>query len=77
MSQAKVDARKREKATRKETMKKNKIRNIVTAVITACVCLCIVAWVGFSVRNNIVEKQKQEVVTVNYDAINDYMNGLQ
>ena len=77
MSQAKVDARKNEKANRKETMKKEKIKKRITAVISCCVAILVVAWIGVSINNSITAKQDKEVVQMNVDALSDYLNTIE
>lgn len=77
MSQAKVDARKNEKANRKETMKKEKIKKRITAVISGCVAILVVAWIGVSINNSITAKQDKEVVQMNVDALSDYLNTIE
>ncbi len=77
MSQAKVNAYKDKKATRKETFKKEKrMRVIRTSVVTVLV-VALLGWAGMSLYGNIINQQRSQAVTVDYSEITNYMNGLE
>lgn len=77
MSQAKVDAYKKEKANRKETMKKEKIAGRIRVILGTVVAVAIVGWAGYSAVSASQAKEKSEVVEINYDSINDYLGNVQ
>ena len=77
MSQAKVDAYKEAKANRKEIMKKEKRGKILRTGIASLLVIALLGWVGISLSNNIIEQQKSETVSINYDAITNYLNSLE
>lgn len=77
MSQAKVDAYKEAKANRKETIKKEKRGRMLRTGIAAILVVALLGWVGVSLSNNIIQQQKSETVSINYDAINDYLTTLE
>ena len=76
MSQEKVDRYKQEKANRKKIMKKQRIMNVLRTCAASLVGLALVGWLGYSAYDTYTANQEREVVSVNYDAINDYLNGL-
>lgn len=76
MSQAKVDRYKEEKANRKQTMKKQRIMNRVRKSVLAVAGLAVVVWLGFSAYNTIESNKEREIASVNYDAVNTYIDGL-
>ena len=77
MSQAKVDAYKVAKANRKETIKKEKRGRMLRTGIAAILVVALLGWVGVSLSNNIRQQQKSVTVSINYDAINDYLTTLE
>lgn len=77
MSQAKVDAYKKEKANRKETMKKEKIAARIRIAVGTVIAVAIVGWAGFSAVTAAQAKEKSETVEINYDAINDYLQNVE
>lgn len=78
MSQEKVDRYKKEKANRKENIKKEKRKSNLYKFAGILVALAIVAWLGnsaygFFFTNN---ADKGENITVDMDAVNEYMSGI-
>lgn len=76
MSQEKVDRYKKEKANRKQIMRKQKMMNAVRKMVLGVLALVLVGWLGFSAWGTYQESQPREVVEVNYDAIDSYLNQL-
>ena len=76
MSQAKVDRYKEEKANRKQIMKKQRVMNVVRKFMLAVAGLAIVVWLGVSAYNTIESNQEREIASVNYDAVNTYLEDL-
>lgn len=76
MSQAKVDRYKEEKANRKQTMKKQRTMNVVRKCILTVAGLAVVVWLGFSAYATIESNKEREIASVNYDAVNTYVDGL-
>ena len=77
MSQAKVDAYKNKKASRKETMKKDKRMGVIRALIASCLVIALVAWAGVSLYGNITTQEKSKAIVVDYEDVTDYINSLQ
>lgn len=77
MSQKKVDQYKYEKAHRKEIMKKQKTKAMVRRVVTGILCLALVGWLGYSAVNKYQDSQPRETYEVDYDAVNEYVEGLE
>lgn len=76
MSQAKVDRYKEEKANRKQIMKKQRMMNVVRKCVLTVAGLAIVAWLGLSAYSTIESNKEREIASVNYDAVNTYLDGL-
>ena len=76
MSQAKVDRYKEEKANRKQTMKKQRTMNVVRKSVLVVAGVAVIGWLGFSAYNTIESNQEREIASVNYDAVDTYLNGL-
>ena len=76
MSQAKVDRYKEEKANRKQIMKKQRVMNVVRKFMLAVAGLAIVVWLGVSAYTTIESNQEREIASVNYDAVNTYLEDL-
>lgn len=76
MSQAKVDRYKEQKANRKELMKKAKRKAIIGKCVGVLFGLVIIAWVGFSGYDKFVVNAPKESVTVDYSAMEDYLESL-
>lgn len=80
MSQAKVDQHKKQKVNRKKEMRREKIERIAAGaagiVIVAAVCV----WIGYSVygakTGSTADSTANSAVTVNTDAVDDYLDGL-
>ncbi len=79
MSQAKVDRRKQEKAHRKQTMRREKLERTLAWIIVAVIAAAICVWIAYSFmgRNSSSSTaDESSAVTVNTDAIDDYLDGL-
>lgn len=76
MSQAKVDRYKEEKANRKQTMKKQRMMDAIRKCVLAVAGLAIVVWLGLSAYSTIELNKEREIASVNYDAVNAYIDGL-
>jgi len=76
MSQAKVDQYKKEKANRKETIAKEKRQKMITKICSGAVLLVILAWIGISTVDFIVESRPKKTVYVETTEIDNYLNGL-
>jgi Mn2+/Fe2+ NRAMP family transporter len=79
MSQAKVDQYKKEKANRKKTMQKEKFERTLAAVCGIVIVAAICVWAGFSVYSKATgssDTTDTATVSVNTDAISDYMSSL-
>lgn len=77
MSQKKVDQYKYEKAHRKEIMKKQKRMSLVRRTVVGILTLALVGWLGYSAVNKYQDSQPREAYEVNYDAVNEYVEGLE
>ena len=76
MSQAKVDAYKSKKATRKEDQKKDKTMRVVRTSLVTVLVVALLAWAGVSLYGNIINQQKSQAVTVDYTDVMNYMQTL-
>ena len=76
MSQAKVDQYKKEKANRKETMAKEKRQKLIMKLCSGAVLLVILAWVGISTVDFVVDSRPKKTVYVETTEIDNYLNGL-
>lgn len=76
MSQAKVDRYKEEKANRKQIMKKQRMMNVVRKCVLAIAGLAVVVWLGVSAYSTIESNKEREIASINYDAVNTYVDGL-
>ncbi len=76
MSQEKVTRYKEEKANRKALMKKAKRKAILRTVATSVVLIAVVGWVGYSAGSKIIENQPRKSVTMDYEAVNSYLETL-
>ncbi len=76
MSQEKVDRYKKEKANRKQIMRKQRIMNVVRKCVLTVAALALVGWLGYSAYDTYTVNQERESVSVNYDALNTYMENL-
>lgn len=77
MSQDKVDRYKQNKSNRKKEMKKQKRKELCYKGLVAAIAIAVVGWLGYSVWDTYQGNKDRDVAEVNYDAISDYMNGLQ
>ncbi|MCI9442383.1 MAG: hypothetical protein HFH15_14345 [Ruminococcus sp.] len=76
MSQEKIDRRKEEKANRKKNMAKQRRMNVLRKAVLAAAGLVLVGWLGYSAYDTYVADKNREVTVVDYNAINEYLNGL-
>lgn len=76
MSQEKIDRRKEEKANRKKNMMKQQRMNIMRKAVLAAAGLALVGWLGYSAYDTYVADKTREVTVVDYEAINEYLNGI-
>ena len=80
MSQAKVDQHKKEKANRKKEMRKEKLERTAVGVLGVVIVAAICVWIGYSVygktTGNTGADAESSAVTVNTDAVDDYLDGL-
>ena len=76
MSQEKIDRLKEEKANRKKNMAKQRRMNVLRKAVLAAAGLVLVGWLGYSAYDTYVADKNREVTVVDYNAINEYLNGL-
>ena len=77
MSQAKVDRYKEEKANRKKTLARNKVKRAVAITCAWAVVIGLLGWAGYSTYSYYESKRPAETYTVNLDALDDYLTGLE
>lgn len=76
MSQEKVDRYKHQKVNRKKIQRQERIKSLIRRTVLTLAAVALVGWIGFSAYDNFTANMEREVVAINYDAINAYMNGL-
>lgn len=76
MSQEKVAKYKEEKANRKAIMRKQKIAKIARNSIVALILVLVVGWIAGSGVKYYRDNKPREVVEVDYNTLNEYVNGL-
>lgn len=76
MSQEKVAKYKEEKANRKAIMRKQKIAKITRNSIVAVILVLVVGWIAGSGVKYYRDNKPREVVEVDYNTLNEYVNGL-
>ena len=80
MSQAKVDQHKKQKENRKKEMRKEKLERTAVGVLGVVIVAAICVWIGYSVygktTGNTGADAESSAVTVNTDAVDDYLDGL-
>ncbi len=76
MSQEKVAKYKEEKANRKALMRKQKIAKIARNSIVAVILVLVVGWIAGSGVKYYRDNKPREVVEVDYNTLNEYVNGL-
>ena len=76
MSQEKVDRYKQEKVNRKQIMRKQKLMNNMRKGVLVVVALALIGWLGYSAYDIYESGKERTVSEVNYDAVSDYLNGL-
>ncbi len=80
MSQAKVDQHKKQKANRKKEMRKEKLERTAVGVLGVVIVAAICVWIGYSVYGKTTgdtgADAESSAVTVNTDAVDDYLDGL-
>lgn len=76
MSQEKVAKYKEEKANRKALMRKQKVAKIARNSIVAVILVLVVGWIAGSGVKYYRDNKPREVVEVDYNTLNEYVNGL-
>lgn len=76
MSQEKVAKYKEEKANRKAIMRKQKIAKIARNSIITVILVLVVGWIAGSGVKYYQDNKPREVVEVDYNTLNEYVNGL-
>lgn len=76
MSQEKVAKYKEEKANRKAIMRKQKIAKIARNSIITVILVLVVGWIAGSGVKYYRDNKPREVVEVDYNTLNEYVNGL-
>lgn len=76
MSQAKVDAYKKEKANRKQIMAREKVKRTIGKICAALVGLALVAWIGYSGVKSYENRRPLNTIYCQTDAIDDYLSSL-
>lgn len=76
MSQEKVERYKQEKANRKKAIQKQRMMNVLRKCVLTVVGLALIGWLGYSAYDTYSSNQEREVASVNYDAVNTYLDGL-
>ena len=76
MSQEKVDRYKKEKANRRQIMRKQRIMNVVRKCVLTVAALALIGWIGYSAYDTYTANQERAIASVNYDAVNTYLQGL-
>lgn len=76
MSQEKVDRYKKEKANRRQIMRKQRIMNVVRKCVLTVAALALIGWIGYSAYDTYSANQERAIASVNYDAVNTYLQGL-
>ncbi|MEE1085842.1 MAG: hypothetical protein U0L05_01530 [Schaedlerella sp.] len=76
MSQAKVERYKKEKANRKQMIKKQRRMDTVRKCVLAVAGIAVIAWLAFSAYNTIESNQEREIASINYEAVDTYLEKL-
>lgn len=76
MSQEKVERYKKEKANRRQMIRKQRMMNAVRKSVLTVMALALVGWLGYSAYDTYTANQEREVASVNYDAVNTYLQNL-
>lgn len=76
MSQEKVARYKEEKANRKKLMKKAKRKAVLMKLAASLVAIALVVLIGTSAYSKYEENKKRPSVTVDYSAVQDYIQTL-
>lgn len=80
MSQAKVDQHKKQKANRKKEMRREKLERMAVGALGIVIVAAICVWIGYSVYGKTTGKTtanaENSSVSVNTDAVDDYLNEL-
>ena len=76
MSQAKVDKYKERKANRKEIMKKERRHKMMLKATAGVIGVVMIGWIGFSAYHSYETGLPREQVSVDYTAVESYMNSL-
>ena len=76
MSQKKVDKYKQTKYHRAEAQRKARLNSLIRRSVVSVVAVALVIWIGFSVVDNWMESRPRQMVEINFQAIDDYMENL-
>lgn len=76
MSQEKVEKYKAEKLNRKQLLKKKARQKILANTIVVVVMLAFVGMIGYGIYNKTVGGSGTNAKTVNLEAMDEYLNGL-
>ncbi len=80
MSQAKVDQYKKSKAHRKQSMRREKLERALAWIIVAAIAAAICIWIGFSIYSRVNGSSSTDTssstVSVNTDAVDNYLDEL-
>ena len=66
----------RKKVNRKQIMRKQKLMNNMRKGVLVVVALALIGWLGYSAYDIYESRKERTVSEVNYDAVSDYLNGL-
>lgn len=76
MSQEKVDRYKKDKANRKQIIRKQRMMNVLRKCVLSVAALALVGWLGYSAYDTYTANQEREVASVDYTALNTYLQNL-
>ena len=76
MSQAKVDAYKKEKANRKKTLARNKVKRPIAKICAGLAGVAIVAWIGYSGVKAYDNKRPLNTIYCQTGALDEYISAL-
>lgn len=76
MSQEKVDRYKKDKANRKQIIRKQRMMNVLRKCVLSVAALALVGWLGYSAYDTYTANQEREVASIDYTALNTYLQNL-
>ncbi len=77
MSQAKVDRYKDQKKNRKQIMQKEKRAKRIRLFIGTLISVAVIGWIGVSGYSTYMDSRPREMATIDYAAVDEYLQGLQ